>query len=486
MRADNLKSKFIHGIKWTSLSSLFIASAQIIQLAFLSRFVSATDFGLIAISNVAVGFCYIIVDLGIGSAIIHSEGLNKKKLSSLYWFSLFLGVLLTILLYLLSDFISDIYHTEQLSLVLKYLSITFTLSSFGSIFKFLVQKEMKFGIMAQIEVISISISVFLGCLSAYYGFGVFSLVISSLANVFISSSVYLVYGIKKQLVGFHVSLKDIRDELKFGMYVFGERVINYFMSQMDVILIGRLLGTEAVGVYSVIKQIAAKPFIILSPILNRVNFPLLSKLQNNEKTLSETFLNTLFIVAYVMLAIYGLMLVLSKMLITLILGSSWVEYTTFFCIFVIGYSIVSYVNPVGTLIIAKGKARLAFIWNIVTSLLLLVFLWIGSIKGIYGVAISVLIYRVALFIPGWYFVLRNLIDVSLTKYLTLFFKPAFCMFLSVACVEVIGLDEKLNINIPFYPVVTVLITVIIFLLFFFTLSLILDRKLRKHLLLIKK
>ena len=95
----DLKKQAIGGVKWTSLSAGVRTVLQLIQLIVLARFLSAEDFGLVAIVMVVIGFSQLFMDMGISNAIIHKQNTTDIQLSSLYWLNIFSGMTLTFIMF---------------------------------------------------------------------------------------------------------------------------------------------------------------------------------------------------------------------------------------------------------------------------------------------------------------------------------------------------------------------------------------------------
>ena len=104
----NLRVEALNGIKWTSFSSIYVAIINLVQIAILTRYLMPSDFGLIAIVTVVIGFSALFMDMGISSAIIHRQDISHDQLSSLYWFNVFVGILLCLIVYFSSSIISQL------------------------------------------------------------------------------------------------------------------------------------------------------------------------------------------------------------------------------------------------------------------------------------------------------------------------------------------------------------------------------------------
>src|SRR5690606_35438755 len=74
-------------------------------------------------------------------------------------------------------------------------------------------------------------------------------------------------------------------------------------------------------------------------------------------------------------------------------------------------------NPIGSLVVATGRTDLEFYWNLIVLVVIPVSILIGAGYGINGVVISILFFRILLFVPSWYFLIWKTIKIPLARYL---------------------------------------------------------------------
>ncbi|MEZ9866565.1 MOP flippase family protein [Vibrio sp. 10N.261.51.A4] len=450
----SLKDKAISGVKWTSVSSIILAFLQLIQVSILARYLSPSDFGLMAIVTVIVGFCSMFMDMGISSAIIHKQDITHRQLSSLYWLNVFSGVALFIFIYLSSEIIAYYYNEPDLVTLIKLLSITFFISSVGNQYRVLNQKELNFNFLAKVEVAAVLISFFVAVVCAMCGYGVYSLVYATLVNVTISNGLFVLFGYSSYKPLLIYKHSDVKELIKFGAFQMGERSINYFNSQFDIILIGKLLGTEALGIYSVAKTFVMKPAQIINPILTKVTFPVMSKLQNDIKKLKFVYINMIYYLCLVNFPIYTAIAVLAEPIVLSVFGKEWLESVKILQVLSIYFMLRSILNPVGALQLARGRADLGFYWNLALATIVPCTIYFGSFYGLIGVSVALLSLQIFINFPAWYFMVYPLCDISFKLYFLNILKPIIITFctLGISIVVANGFvdyDEKFLFAVVF-------------------------------------
>ncbi len=419
----SLREKVLSGVKWTTLSSAINTLFQILQLAILTHYLSSSDFGLMAIVYVIIGFSALFMDMGISAAIIHKQHLSHEQLSSLYWLNVFAGVFLFLVVYMIAPFIADFYHQESLVVLIRLLALTFVMNAFASQYKLLLQKELKFNILSKISILTVFTSLLLATILAINDFGIYSLVYAALGSSFFNTVVFLSMGMKEHRPSFIFNYRAIRFMITFGLFQMADRSITYFNSQFDVILIGKLLGVEALGIYSIAKNLSLRPAKVINPIITRVTFPVMSKLQDDTQKLRSIYLKTINYLSTVNFFIYILMAVLAEPIILILFGHKWEESIDILRILAFYGAIRSTGNPQGTLLLSKGKADLSFYLNLGKFFIMVAVIYIGSHWGLIGVAWSLLLLTTGFIFPNWYIVVRPLSGATLRSYLLQIVRP---------------------------------------------------------------
>jgi O-antigen/teichoic acid export membrane protein len=431
---STLKQQAIHGVKWTSLSTGIKAILQLIQLIILARYLSAEDFGLVAIVMVVIGFSQLFMDMGISNAIIHKQNITDIQLSSLYWLNLFSGTILTVIIFFIAPFVAAFYNEEAIIPLLHLLSFSFFINSIGNQYRVLLRKELKFNLLAKVEVFA-GVGAFVCAVTlAVQGYGAYSLVWATLTNVIIANAVLLYIGLKTHKPKFVYDYTEIKSFLTFGLYQMGQNSIVYFNNQFDVILIGKLLGTEAVGMYSLTKQLVMRPSQIINPIITGVAFPVMAKIQDDLSRLKSVYLKIINYLSSINFPVYILMAVLASLLVPLVLGDKWIETIRLFQVLSVYALIRSTTSPAGALLLSRGRADIGFWWSIGEFSLMPLIIYIGSHWGVLGVSIGLLIFQAIILLPNWYFIVKKMCHASFVEYFYVQVQPLMAMLLSVGIV----------------------------------------------------
>lgn len=394
------------------------------QLITLTHYLAPSDFGLMAVMSVVIGFTRAFIDMGLSNAIMHHQNISHRQLSSLYWLNIFAGILACALLIIIAPFIAEFYNEPAMIQPLTFLSAAFVFVSLGNQYRVLCQKHLLFDKLAKVEIFSSAISLLSAVIAAHLGAGVYSLVIAILTNSLVSSLFFLKLGAPLfQYPSLCFRVAELRKFLSFGLFQMAENSINFFNKQFDVLLIGKLLGTEATGAYYIAKTLAFRVIDVISPIVTKISLPLMSRNQDDREVLTKIYLKSVKLVSLVTFPIFVTVAMLAEPIIAIFFGEEWEQSIILLQVLAIYSMLRATGNPIGSLLLAKGRADLGFYWNLGLFFIIPTTIYLGSSWDVTGVALSQLLLMIVLIFPGWLLLVKPLSAISFYDYLKSFLVP---------------------------------------------------------------
>lgn len=385
----SLRLRAVSGAKWSGVSTAVTNTLQFITLAILARLLSPSDFGLMGMVIVVIGFARLFADMGISNAIIYRQDATREQLSSLYWINILSGVVIFFVVNGAMPIIKAFYHEPRISKLILISSITFLITPFGQQFQILLQKELKFDYLAKIEIIRSFTNSMVAITLAILGFGVFSLIWGQLAGNTTGVLLLIRWGWNNWKPSFHFSQKGLKGYIRFGLYQMGEKAVNYFNSNLDYLLIGSMLGAEPLGYYTLAYNLVLRPLQKINPVITNVAFPVFSKIQNDIERLKRGYLKILQLLSTVNFPLMAGLAVVAPVAVPVIFGEQWIPSVILIQILTVVGLLRSMGNPVGSLLLARGKAGLSFKWNMAIMITQVPGLYIGArLGGTIGVAVA--------------------------------------------------------------------------------------------------
>ncbi len=386
-----LKEKAISGLKWTALSSGIGVVVQFLQVAILARYLDSGAFGIMALATSFIGFSQLFLDMGISNAIIYNQDITKKQLSSLFWLNIAVGWTLFLVLALTAPLVAAFYHEPSLTKVIILVSVSFLIQPLEQQFYALMKKELLFNDIARRDILSKLISFVVAVVLAWKGFGVYALILSYLSGVIIAAALVVIAGLKFHKPTLYFRFNEIKQFLSFGLYQTADNTLNYFNTQVDTFIIGKLLGVEILGIYNIAKNLAMRPAQIINPIVTQVTFPVMAKIKNDNEQLKSIYLKSVNYLTSFNVPVYLFICVMAEPIVLILFGSKWTGAIYPLRVLSMYYMVRSTINPLGTLLLSKGKVKQSFYWNAAMFLFIPVSISIGSIYGLNGIVYANLI-----------------------------------------------------------------------------------------------
>ena len=386
----NLKKLAISGVKWTGSSTAISLLMQMGSIAVLSRLLSPYEFGVMGMITVVVGFGRAFADMGISNAIIYKQDSTEDELSSLYWFNLFIGILLFVVLILIEPLVEWYFREPAIRIPYYMSTFIFLLLTPGQQFQALLQKNMDFKTLSSVELFSSFLGSLVSIILAYMDYGVLSLVFGQIIVVGVRSVMFLWHARKDHFPALHFRWKDLGEYLHFGLYQMGEKMLNYFASNVDYLIIGRVLGAVPLGYYTLAFKVIFQPISRINPIITRVAFPMFAKVQKDNSALRKGYSRMLQILSIVVFPFLIGAMVIAKPFIITVFGEKWVPSVLLIQIMALAGCMRTLSNPSGSVILAKGRADLGFKWNLFMTTIRVVVIYWTAMMGIMPVAWGIL------------------------------------------------------------------------------------------------
>jgi O-antigen/teichoic acid export membrane protein len=418
-----LRSSAVAGVKWTSAATAITLVLQFVQLSVLAHFLSPEDFGLMASVVVVAGLAQSFADMGLSKVIIARQNTTDDAISSLFWLNVLAGVLVFVAVLGSTPLVVAFYDEPELSDLMPWVAAAFMVAALGQLSQSVLQRDLHFDRLATAELGAVVAGMAVAIVSASQGAGALALVWGLLVHQAVRAALVVSAASPWWRPRLHFRTSEVRGHVGFGLYQMGERSINYLYSNVDYLLIGRFLGAEALGAYSIAYQLAVLPLLRLNPVLTRVAFPVFAKKQQDDAALRRGFAELIRLVAFVVFPLLVGLSVAAPQLVPLAFGDEWSDSIPLIQILAGLGALKAVVNPVGPLLLAKDRPDVGFKMNAFMLVVTALALWTVVGLGVAAVAWTYL-GVVAISFLVWCHVLRAVVGFGLHDYLSAIGWPA--------------------------------------------------------------
>jgi len=356
------------------------------SLMVLARLLSPKDFGLVGMVTAFTGVLTLFRDFGLSSAAIQRPTVTEEQISALFWINILLGALLGLVVVAMAPVIAAFYHQPQLVGVTTVLAAGFIFNSAGVQHSALLQRQMRFTVLAVISVVSLIVGIAIAIGGAKLGFGYWALVAMSVTSPLTATiGFWLTTG---WVPGMPDRWAGIRSMIHFGGTLTLNGLVAYIAYNAEKVMIGRFWGADAIGIYGRAYQLVNIPTDNLNSAVGEVAFSALSRLQDDPIRLKSYFLKGLSLVLALTLPITVLCGLFADDVVFFLLGPKWKDAAAIVRLLAPTIAIFAIINPLGWLVYSIGLVARCLKIALVFAPLMIMGYVIGLPYGPIGVAFA--------------------------------------------------------------------------------------------------
>lgn len=461
--ADSIKKQMTVGIFFTAIAKYSNIFISLIVTAILARILTPEEFGIVAIATVIIVFFNMLTEIGIGPAIIQNKELNNEDLSNIFSFTIWFGLILTIIFVLLANPIAIYYKTPILENISYYLSIAIFFNSVQIVPNALIYKEKNFKFIALRSFLIQVLAGIIAIISVFLGFGIYALLI----NPILSSILLFIISYIKKPIKFKLlfKFKALNKILAFSLYQFLFNLINYFSRNLDKLIIGKYLNNTMLGYYEKSYRLMMLPLQTITHVVSPVMHPVFSDMQNDYKKLSDSYLKIVKLLAYIGFPLSVLLFFTSRELVLLIFGMQWEKSIPSFEIlsFSVGFQII--LSTSGSIFQAANSTKIMFLSGVLSTILTIIAILIGVFyfKTIEAVSMGIMISIIVNFFQAYYLMYNIVFKSNLIKLIKYIFFPMLVsgiLFVLLYLLNYLTLDVNMFISLSIKSIFSLLFVTI--------------------------
>lgn len=371
---ENIKKKSMKGMAWTGVSRL---SKQVIQFSIgilLARQLMPEDYGIIGMLAIFIAIAETFLDSGFASALIQKKDRTEVDYSTVFFFNVVISLVLYAIIFVFAPWIADFYSIPVLTDVTRVVSLALIINGLTIIQTAKLSIELNFHLQAIADIFSVLIGGLLALYLAYHGWGVWSLVFQGVSSAAIRALVLWVFSRWRPLWAF--SYKSFRRMFSFGSKLLCSGMINTIYDNLYTLVIGKAFMASQVGFFNRGDHFAQLPTKTIQEMVVKVNYPILSSMQDDEAKLTATYKKLLAAPMFLLYPILTLLIVLAAPLVEVLIGAKWLPCVPILQIICIGcmFDPLTHINL--NLLYVKGRTdlvlKLEFIKKPIGFLLLFV------------------------------------------------------------------------------------------------------------------
>ena len=272
----SVRKETLTSVKWTSIERFGVESIRFVLGIIMARLLTPDDYGILGMITVFISISRTFVDSGFGNALIRKLDRTNVDFSTVFHFNVFIGLVCYIILFFTAPWIANVFNMAILCDVLRVQAITLILNSLIVVHTAKLIIKLDYKTLAKRTITANLIAGVVGVFCAYYGMGVWALVVQAVLSKFIS--VLFIWASVRWVPQFIFSINSFKGLFSYGSKLMLSGLIDRIYSSINTLVIGKFFSAKDLGYYRRGTQFARMPFDNVNGILGRIVFPILVNL----------------------------------------------------------------------------------------------------------------------------------------------------------------------------------------------------------------
>ena len=373
-----------------AVAKQFIAFAFSIVLA---RNLLPADFGVIAAALAMIQLAKVLINIGLGEALIQNQNNNQSTYSSVFTVNLFVGLVLFMLFFASAPWLADFFEDERLILIIRILGFIVLFDSLSVVQISILSKNLEFEKIVKRRLLTQTLAGFLAIGSLYLGFDIYALVVQNVAISLFNTA--LLWKISNWRPSFKFDKAELLKLYEYTKYSFLTILVSSALRNLVPMVVAKSFSSATLGFYRRSDSLVKLIVNTINESVRQVLFASLSRIQNDLKSSLRVFEISLELVVVLSVFTSGLVFLGAELFFLEILGPQWAESLNIFKILVVLGFFEPFQLVINSAILSKGLSKMNFYSQSIRRASDLIGLGVGLVFGfipfLYAIVVSSII-----------------------------------------------------------------------------------------------
>ena len=384
----SLRKSTESGFKWSAAERSLNQGLTFVIQILLARILGPNEFGPLAIALIFFYLTEIFVDSGLGQSLIQAKSISKVDVATVFYSNLLISIVCYLVLWACAPHIANLYNEPIISPVSRWIFLNLIMSAFARTQMSLLNREMKFKKLFYITTPAILISGIVGLAMAFYGFGVWALVVQMNLRFAINATLLWVFSDRNHFPNLAFSFSSLKKLGSFGIYIFASDLIYKGSQHFYGLIIGKAFSIEQLALYNRANGFQKTPTGVLAQVFGRVLFPVFSRIQEDNEKIVKALRYGMPVLSCVIFPSMVFLMASSEPFIRTILSEKWLESADYLIVFPIVGMLFPLSAVLLTVIRSKGNSRALFLLSVAKNILAILLVLIAIQISILAIVIS--------------------------------------------------------------------------------------------------
>lgn len=396
-----VKQETLSGVKWSAIENFSVQGLQFVIGLVMARLLVPSDYGVLGMIAIFIAISQTFINCGFTAALIRKINRTQADCSTVFFFNIASALFFYILLFFSAPYIADFFNTPILISIVRVIAINLVVDSLSAVHRTQLTIKIDFKSQAIISFVTCVVSGSIALYLAYIGYGVWALVYQQIIAAGLSAiGTWWASQWQPSLVFSWYSFKEL---FAFGSKLLTANLLHTLYMNLTTLVIGRFYSATQLGYYTRGDNFASLPSSNLVGILQRVTFPILSKIQNEEERMLGVYRKYIRFTSLPVFFLMCMLVGISKPMVVILITEKWIDcvvYLQVLC-FAMMFDHITTINM--NLLQVKGRSDLVLKTEIIKKSISFAMI-IGAVPfGVLAICVSRVIYtQIAIFLSTYY------------------------------------------------------------------------------------
>ena len=318
---ESLKNKTVKGTIWSTLERFSVQGIQFVVMIIMARILTPEDYGLVGMLAIFIAISQSLIDSGFSQALIRKQDRNEVDNSTVFYFNIGVGLVLYFILFFSASIIADFYNEPLLIPITRTIGLSLVFNSLVVVQRALLTIRLDFKTQAKASFAGVIVSGVVGIWMAYTGYGVWAIVLQQLTNLAIITVLLWVLSHWKPIWAY--SWKSFKELFSFGSKLLASGLLDTIYRNLYLIVIGKVFKASDLGYYTRAHQFTDFASSNITGILQRVTYPLLCTIQDDDNRLADVYRRLLKTSAFIVFPLMMGLAAVARPMILSFLTEKW-------------------------------------------------------------------------------------------------------------------------------------------------------------------
>ena len=323
---------------WKFFERISVQGTNFLVTLLLARLLTPSDYGTVSVVTIFIALATTFVQGGFNTALIQKKDVDGNDYLTILMFSEIVAAALYLVIFFTAPFIGNIYHTPELSSLLRVMAIVLFPGAFNAVQVAYVTRDLRFKVLTISSFVSALLAAAVGIGLAVAGFGAWALVIQQLVNQ--TATCFVTYCIVRWIPKGRFSVQSLRRLLPFGAKVFASNFIIALFLDIRSLLIGQIYSSEALGFFNRGKQFPQAVMESVNGTIQTVLLPVYSKKQDSVSSVAKMVSKTVRISSLLLFPMMVGLAAVAEPLVSLLLTDKWLPCVPFLQMYCFVYALL--------------------------------------------------------------------------------------------------------------------------------------------------